>query len=166
MIRQARKKQAQSFVELVVGMVVLIPIVLVLFDLTVIVIAVQVNDSTCRDAARLAASGDPTQAQIRAGAAVARANSNTGGMLSKFRLVSVVSTVTAAQIQALQPYGGSLKGTIRVVTEATVTPFIVQWAYSGGAPLKFRSQQTFPFTYVVPNQATYLPQAKTAAGTA
>ena len=131
----------------------LIPIVLVIFDLAVIVIGVQVNDSTCREAARVAASGDPNDAQARAAAVVARANQRASGMLSNFVLVNVNNTVTAQQMLALQPYGGPVQGTVTVQTEVDIRPFVVQYAYAGKSPLTFRSQQSFPFTYVVPNKA-------------
>jgi len=153
MAKIGRKRKGQSLIELAVGLMALIPIVLVIFDLAVIVIGVQINDSTCREAARVAASGDPTDAQARAAAVVARANQRAQGMLSNFVLVNVNNTVTAAQMQALQPYGGPVQGTVTVQTEVDIRPFVVQFAYSGKSPLTFLSQQSFPFTYVVPNNA-------------
>jgi hypothetical protein len=153
MAKFIRKRQGQSIIELAVGLMALIPIVLVIFDLAVIVIGVQINDSTCREAARVAASGDPSDAQARAGAVVARANQRAQGMLSNFVLVNVNNTVTPAQMAALQPYGGPVQGTVTVQTEVDIRPFVVQFAYSGKSPLTFRSQQSFPFTYVVPNSA-------------
>lgn len=136
----------------------LIPIILVVFDLAVIVIGVQVNDSTCREAARVAAAGDPAESDARASAVVARANQRTGGMLSNFQLIKPVqSTVTTAQMTALKQYGGPVQGTVTVQTEVDVRPFIVQFAYNGQSPLRFRSQQSFPYTYVVPNNTTAVP---------
>ena len=41
-----------------------------------------------------------------------------------------------------------------VETTVEIRPFIVPQVYSGGAPLTFRASQTFPFTYLVPNEAT------------
>ncbi|HEY9679060.1 MAG TPA: TadE family protein [Drouetiella sp.] len=152
--RKSRRAKGQSIIELAVGLIALIPIVLVIFDLAVIVIAVQINDSTCREAARVAASGAPSEQTNRANAVIARANARAAGMLSNFQLKNVNSTVTQAQADALKPYGGALNGTVTVQTEVDVKPFVVQAAYGGGAPLKFRSQQSFPITYVVPNTAT------------
>ncbi len=139
-----------SFVELVTGLLVLIPISLVLFDLAVIVIAVQINDSTCREAARVAASGNPLDAQTRAMAIIDRANLKQS-MASNFSLVSVNSTISAQDIQAVGVYGGPLEGTVTVETDVQVKPFVVQYIYNGQNPLHFRSKQSFPFTYVVPN---------------
>lgn len=159
MVRTSKRKErrkGQSIVELAVGLIALIPIVLVVFDLAVIVIGVQINDSTCREAARVAASGAPSDQAKRAKAVVARANQRAAGMLSNFVLITdpPQSTVTQAQADALKPYGGALNGTVTVQTEVDIKPFVVQAAYNGQSPLKFRSQQSFPITYVVPNSAT------------
>lgn len=156
-----RKRVGQSIIELAVGLMALIPIVLVIFDLAVIVIGVQINDSTCREAARVAASGDPNQAYDRANAVVQRANARAAGMLSNFSLKK--SDVTFApsapndpisQVTSLAPYGGPVQGTVSVRTTVQIRPFVVQFAYNGQSPLTFQSSQTFPFTYVVPNTAT------------
>ncbi len=154
-----KREKGQSIVELSVGLIALIPIVLVVFDLAVIVIGVQINDSTCREAARVAASGAPKDQANRAKAVIARANQRSAGMLSNFVLVTdpPLSTVTQAQADALNPYGGALNGTVTVQTEVDIKPFVVQAAYNGQSPLKFRSQQSFPITYVVPNSAAPVP---------
>jgi Flp pilus assembly protein TadG len=150
------RRKGQSMIELGAGLLILIPIVLAIFDLAVLVIAVQVNDNACREAARIAASGDPASASIRAASVIARANSTSSGMVSNFRMVGVdlLPVDVATQVTALQPYGGTITGTVTVTTDVDVKPFIVQWVYSGGRPLTFRSRQSFPFTYVVPNTAT------------
>lgn len=152
-----RKSSGQSTVELVCGLFVLVPLVLVLFDLAVIVIGVQVNDQTCRQAARAAASGDPVSAMQRAQAVVARANQQGSSMLSNFTLITPLTFVpddVLEETEKLVPYGGTVSGTVTVQTEVDIHPFIVPYVYSGGAPLKFRSSQTFPFTHVVKNTAS------------
>lgn len=151
-----RKTRAQSLVELSVGLIALIPIILVIFDLAIIVIGVQMNDSTCREAARIAASGSPDQATAtqRAQAVINRANNRASGMLSNFVLppggVVLNGVNPTQQAQALQ-YGGSVSGTVTVTTQVTIRPFVVQMVYNGSNPLVFQSKQTFPFTYVYPS---------------
>ncbi|MBX9671074.1 MAG: hypothetical protein K2X93_26025 [Candidatus Obscuribacterales bacterium] len=150
------RKSGQSTVELVCGLLILVPLVLVLFDLAVIVIGVQINDQTCRQAARAAASGDPATAEQRATAVVARANQQGSSMLSNFTLslpLTFNPSTVIADAAALVPYGGTVAGTVTVETTVDIRPFIVPYVYSGGAPLKFRSSQTFPFTHVVRNTA-------------
>ncbi|HIA55460.1 MAG TPA: pilus assembly protein [Candidatus Melainabacteria bacterium] len=171
---KAFKKRGQSIVELCVGLMVLVPIVLLVFDLAVIVMAVQVNDSTCREAARVAASGNlgdlgpPKSLPLngsdiykRADAVVKRANTQSAGILSNFKLASVTTTPAeasiASTITSLGKTGGPVTGTVTVVTTVEVRPFLVKYAYSGGAPLVFQSGQSFPFTYVVPNTAQLTP---------
>lgn len=144
-------RRGQSLIELVLGITALIPIMLTIFDLAVIVIAVQMNDSTCREAARVAASGSPSDIQQRANAIISRANARAAGMMSNFVLVSCTTTASANYLNTIGQFGGPVNGTVTVQTEVDVKPFIVQWAYNGVSPLKFRSQQTFPFTYVMPN---------------
>jgi len=168
------KKRGQSIVELCVGLTVLVPIVLLVFDLAVIVMAVQINDSTCREAARVAASGNlgdlgpPKNLPLsgsdiykRAEAVVKRANTQSAGILSNFRLLSVTTSPAessiAATINALGTTGGPVTGTVTVITTVEVRPFLVKYAYSGGAPLVFQSGQSFPFTFVVPNMSKLAP---------
>jgi hypothetical protein len=135
---------------------VIVPIVLVLFDLTVIVLAVQLNDSTCREAARVGAIGDPdaTACKNRVLAVINRANKGGSSMLSNFSLVSCTNTVTSGDIAALKPYGGPVNGTVTVVTQVDVKPFVVHLIYAGGPAIVFRSSQAYPFTFVVPNTAS------------
>jgi hypothetical protein len=154
-LRATRRKPGQSLVELCCGLLVLIPLVLVLFDLAVIVIGVQVNDQTCRQCARAAASGDPNTAMQRVEAIISRANQQGSSMLSNFQLNTLTFNppTTPADATALIPYGGTLSGTVTVALTVNITPFIVPYVYSGGAPLTFQSVQTYPFTYVVPNTA-------------
>ncbi|CAN5609149.1 hypothetical protein BH11CYA1_BH11CYA1_40000 [soil metagenome] len=150
-----RKSHAQSIIELCCGIMVLVPIVLVLFDLTVIVLAVQLNDSTCREAARVGSLGSPdaTACQNRVLAVINRANKSGSSMLSNFKLVSCANSVTAADLAKLSTYGGPVNGTVSVITEVDVRPFVVHLIYAGGPALKFKSAQSYPFTFVVPNTA-------------
>ncbi|HEY9711973.1 MAG TPA: hypothetical protein V6C72_00810 [Chroococcales cyanobacterium] len=150
------KGRGQSIVELCVGIIVLIPIVLVVFDLAVIVIGVQINDSTCREAARIAASGQPTavDANQRAQAVIDRANNRSKGMLSNFKLVSVtLNNINGAQLAQAQQYGGAVSGTVTVQTQVQIRPFVVSYVYNGSGPMVFGAKQTFPFTYVYQNTA-------------
>ncbi len=145
-----RRRSGSSLVELAVGLMALIPIVLVVVDLCVIVIAVQVNEATCREAARVAATGSPMDAQTRAMSIIDHANTRQSGLFSDYSLVSLVSNVNPVEFKALTLSGGPVKGTVTVQTDVAVHPFVVQWVYQGQSPLHFRAQQTFPFTYVVP----------------
>ena len=147
----------QSLMELAVGLCVLIPVMLVVFDLAMIVLAVQQNDALCREAARAAASGDPNTIKQRATAVVAQANKKAAGMMANYQLVSLTSTASATYLASLGQYGGPVNATVTAQTQVDVKPFVVQYAYNGKSPLQFKSQQTFPFTYVVPNTSVVTP---------
>lgn len=153
------RRKGQSSVELCAGLLILVPLVLVLFDLAVIVIGVQVNDQTCRQAARSASSGDPASAQQRAEAIIARANQQGSSMLSNFTLsnFTLSPSTILADTDALRftngGFGGTVSGTVTVQTSVEIRPFIVPVVYSGGAPLVFTASQTFPFTFLVKNEA-------------
>jgi signal transduction histidine kinase len=66
--------------------------------LTLIVLGVQLNDATCRDAARAAASGDPSNATARATAIVSRANARSHGQIvSNFAMVGAANVNIISQ---------------------------------------------------------------------
>jgi hypothetical protein len=150
-------KRGQSLLEVSIALCVIVPVLLLVFDLATIVLAVQANDSNCREAARLAASGDPNTANLRALAVIDRANKNMNSLISKFSVVSVDSTVTPVQLSSLNPYGGTISGAVAISTEVEVHPFLLQWLYSGKHLLTFHSRQSYPFTYVVPNTSQAVP---------
>ena|ERR1700733_7950249 len=148
-----RKRKGVTILEMVVGLIVVIPVMLLLIDLVLITLGVQINDHAAREADRLAASGDPTQALSRAQAVIDRLNKSSGGYVSKLNLKSL--TFTPANLltteASLIPYGGVIQGSVTVNTEVTITPIAISYVYSG--PFVFQSSQTCPVTYDVPNTA-------------
>jgi len=147
------KVRGFGLVEVVAGLVCLLPLLLAFFDLGMIVLSVQINDSACREAARAAACGNPNDARARAVQVINLANQRSGAYVSNLRLDSVTSTVSAAEVAALSPYGGPVQGSVTVRTFIDVHPYIIYWVYTGKPTLTFTSQQTFPYSYVVPNTA-------------
>jgi hypothetical protein len=152
------RKTGQSLIEVLVGITVLIPVALLMLDLTMIVWAVQSNDVLCRSAARAAANGNPAQATSRAQTVIDRARAGSlGRMISNFLLVSPVETkitgspkseIDVALEKQVNP-GGPVSGSTTVTTEVEVKPFMVHMFY-GKTSLRFRAQQTFPISYVMP----------------
>lgn len=138
-----RKRSAQSTIELIAGVIVLIPIVFALIDLSIIVLAAFKNDSICREACRAAASGDPSQASRLAQAEIDKYN--TPGGFAKFKLAAPPS----AQNVEMPPSGhGLVSGSVCVQTQAEIhAPFIVGFF----APtFTADSTQSFPYTYSIP----------------
>ena len=152
-----RRVSGSSAAELCAGLMLLVPIILVLFDLSVIVLGVQLNDATCREAARVAALGDPSNCSTRAQAVITRANHQGSTMLSNFQLINCNSSVTSTDIKNMQPFGGPVSGTVSVTTRVDIRPFVVHLVYTGSSPLHFQSVQTYPFTYTVPNTSQIAP---------
>jgi Flp pilus assembly protein TadG len=151
--RRRANLNGASMIEMCVGLIVLLPVIFTVFDLAVIILALGTNDSACREAARLASTGDPLLASQRAGAAVARANENNSKLANNFALVSCVLTIPNAQLTALAAAGGQANGSVTVITQVDIYPFIVHWAYAGIKPLTFASQETYPFSYTYPTPA-------------
>jgi Flp pilus assembly protein TadG len=148
-----RSARAVTLLEMVMGLIVLMPVLLMVMDLTVITLAVQINDNAARESVRLAASGDPSQAQARAQQVIARINAGTSGYVSNITLSQLTFNPANLLVSAaaLVPYGGVITGSVTVQTQATVTPFVVQYVCPG--PYLFNSAQTCPVTYTVPNTA-------------
>jgi hypothetical protein len=147
----------QSLLEVSLALVVIVPILVILCDLALVVLTVQANHSTCREAARLAASGDPSTANLRALAIIARANRSANGFISNFALDGLETTVKPAQLASLNPFGGTITGSVTASTHVELRPFLVQWLYAGKPLLIFHSRQSYPFTYVVPNTSQAQP---------
>jgi hypothetical protein len=161
-MNRASRQAGQSTVELVVGLIVIIPVVLVLFDLGVIVLGVTTNATVCRDAARAAAAGAPgqlkagdnrvvtnTQPPYRRADAVVRRMNQSGGAVRIQPDMKVVETVRDPV--PAEPYGGPVDGEVTVETVAMVyPPFLVQ-AVVGQGGIPFHTSQTFPYTWVMPS---------------
>jgi hypothetical protein len=154
-----RKKSAVTVLEMVMGLIVVIPVILLLVDLTLITLAVQINDSAAHEAGRMAASGDPFQAQLRAQRVIDRMNKSSAGYISNITLVSLAFNPSSllASVGTMVPYGGIVEGSVTVKTQATVTPMLISFVYAG--PINFQSAQTCPITFNVPNTAGGQPIA-------
>ncbi|HEY9789983.1 MAG TPA: hypothetical protein V6D22_06275 [Candidatus Obscuribacterales bacterium] len=155
-----RHAAGQSFIELGAAMIVLVPILLLLIDLSIIAIAAGLNDSVCRDSARAAASGPP------AGTPVAYNQVLPPASEPYKRALAVVKSIYATHIPAKvrdtiqvtesvvdvppAPQGGSVTGDVAVQTTIDVyPPFIVRAITPGGIALACR--HSVAYTYVVPN---------------
>jgi hypothetical protein len=156
-----RRIGGQSLIEVTIGLVIFVPVVLTLLDLSVIFFATQQNENLCRSAAEAAASCDPAQSQARVLVLVDRQNaSSLGSMVSHFRLVQPIQMkVTSAPTpvedlasdETFNP-GGPVTGTATVATAVDVKPFVVQAIYAGKTPLTFESKHSFPIKYIMPAQ--------------
>ena len=154
-----RNRKAVTVLEMVMGLILVIPVLLFLIDATLITLAVQINDNAAREAVRLAASGDPSQALSRAQQVIKRINQGTAGYVSNVTLANLTFNPTnlLSTETSLVPYGGVVQGSVTVQTKVTVTPIVISYVYSG--PFIFQSSQSCPVTYNVPNTAGGQPIA-------
>lgn len=158
MMRAAKTRQcsAVSLVEATFGVVVIVAVTIVLIDLAMLLFAVSLNDSICRDAARKAATGDPASAEQRAQSVVDQARQN--GKATSINLVSPVVTDIISQPrlrrdpetdELINP-GGLVTGSVNLSTEIKFTPLVLHLFIVQKPPLTFRSTQSSPICYVVP----------------
>jgi hypothetical protein len=141
-----RKQLAASSVELVCGLLMLVPVSLVLLDMGSILVSVFSNDSICREACRAASSADPKDAKKVAEQIVTRANSS-GSTLAVYKLVEEPQK-TSLRVPK-EDQGGLIEGSVTLKTAVDVRPMFIVGAMYGGKPIEFVAQQTFPYTFVM-----------------
>ena len=153
-----RQKAASSLVEVTCGSVVFCLVAIILVDLGILIYGVSLNDSVCRDAARKSATGNPVNAESRALFFIDQTNSRNNGLVSRFRLIPPVKTIITSQPrlrrnaendQPVNP-GGLITGSVTLTTEVEISPFLLHYLIGQKLPLKLRSTQSFPISYVLP----------------
>ncbi len=161
-----RKSSGSSAVELVVGILVLVPVLFLFLDVGVCVLGVMTNDNICREAARAGAAGRPADytgstsgsqtvqflEDSRERAQSVLTHLKTGGYVGQPTLVPG-GNFTGPQNAVAPPSrgGGAWAGSYRVTTEVKVTlPASV--ARILPADYTFRAQHEFPMTKVEPPQ--------------
>lgn len=148
-----RTKRAQSIVELVAGVILIIPVVLLLIDLATLVLGVTSNDNLCREAARAASAGDPDSANARATAIVNQANLTKGGVIAKFELIDARPLRPDRSGPPIRPDGatggGIVQGSVDVRTRVIVAPPFLLNALKRDDHFAFETFQSFPITFVV-----------------
>src|SRR5277367_5236312 len=99
-----RTRKGQSLIEFVLATLIVVPVMMLFIDSFLIVYAIQLNDLTCFEAARLASNGEPRLSLVRASQLV---NDRCARGHSPFslELVSAGTSITKSQIDAMKPYG-------------------------------------------------------------
>jgi hypothetical protein len=156
-----QNKRGQGLVEVVCVLMCLIPAVLLVIDLGMIAIGAGLNDQACRDAARAAASGPPSDLSIgdnrnvgagtspydRATAVLKKIYSTRLPMKVRESIVAV-ETVRDIPTDA----GGAIDGEISVKTTIDVFPPFLAGAVVGPQGVSLNCTHIVPITYVVPNK--------------
>ncbi len=148
MNKRRLNSKGQASVELVIGLIAMIPVVLFFIDGVLLVLATTTNDSLCREAARAAASVQPSQSRARAQQVIDIANQSTG-TVSQFTMVGGnLDTHGAADVVSTE--GGIVQGNVTLSTQAKVRPLTILTVVNKGVPFTFTATQTFPYTFVAP----------------
>ncbi len=149
-----RQLNGSSLIELVCGLLLAIPVFILLFDSSMLVIGVQINEKVCREAARMAASGEPDSAEARASFVISQAAKESPSMIADLHLVCIENTAAPGDIKYAQLNGGSISGTVAVTTVVVVKSLVVHWFFPGQHYLNFSAKQGFPYTYVFPGKGS------------
>lgn len=152
-----RSNDAQALLEVLFGIVCLVPVALVLLDLFVIFVAVQMNDNLCANAVRSAACGAPEYADKRARLVVG-SEAQAPGLIKGFRLVAPVSLdlkKEPARQSDDERFTGENEeearlvcGSATITTEVEICPILVHRLYGNQPSFKFCSTKTSPITFV------------------
>jgi hypothetical protein len=159
---ELRTTRSQSTVELVAGLIVIIPAILVLIDISVIILGATTNDTICRDAARAAAAGQPGKLEVctdrvvaaseqpyqRARAVVKRV-CQTAGAVRVSPDITVTESVRAPV--PVSPWGGAVDGEVTVETTVTIYPPFLLSGVVGPGGKEFKCNHTYPYTWFMPN---------------
>ncbi len=154
-------KKGQGLAEVVGVLVCLVPAVLLIIDLGLIAIGAGLNDQACRDAARAAASGPPSD--LSKGE-----NRSLGAGTAPYdRAVAVVKKIYSTKlpmkvrekIEAIETVrdlptdvGGAVDGEISVKTTIDIFPPFLAGAVVGPQGVALNCIHSVPITYVVPNK--------------
>ena len=151
-----RLQKGQQLVELATGLIVLIPIILVLIDLVIIMMAINLNDHACRDAARVAAAGRPTIAEIENRAKAALKTYKGGGYVVGPNYISAKGINVTPDPTAPPATGGPYQGDVEVNSTVVVN---LPVSIPGITPTQMTctSTQRFPISFVEPVSSTYTP---------
>lgn len=144
---RSRNRRGQSIVELVAGVILIVPVVLLLIDLAALVLGVTSNDNLCREAARVASAGDPDQANQRAQQVVAQANATKGGIIAQYVLDRAQANVIGTRPDGTT--GGVVQGNVEVETTVVVAPPFLLNAVNNRQAFQFKTHQAFPITFYV-----------------
>jgi hypothetical protein len=92
LVRAARSPSASATVELVCGIILLLPVALLALNICFICLGSFINDSACREAARVASQQTTVDGAVAAAGAAVRSFAIAGGLISSPTIDGVVYT--------------------------------------------------------------------------
>jgi hypothetical protein len=147
--RNSRNIQG-SFIELGAALIVIIPIILCLFDIAILITTAVMSDSLCRNAARIASSGEPSDVHSRVQAALDQAKVQNP-IVSNLRLAAGYpvndNNVSLVQTGVTGPVNGTV--TVKIAVDVH-PPFLISHVLPNQV-ITMNAQQTFPYTFIRKN---------------
>lgn len=147
-----RSTVAVSMLEVICGILIMVPCILVVLDLATIYEGFCLNNNACLEAVKAASSGPPNAIspgtpKDRAEAAVRRHHPAAATF--------AFSTLCKVQEDVMQPLpgaplGGAVDGQVTVETTLTVRPPFLIGIVVGKHGIPLTASKTFPYTYTVP----------------
>jgi hypothetical protein len=161
---KARSHRGIHSIELVGGLLVLVPIVLYGIDYASVLYGGQMNASCCSAACRAAAQGPPTGYGPSTNTPKSRASTTLSRMVQPGAVIRVKKTVRAMEIVNTpipqSPYGGPFLGSVTIKTRCDVfPPFLLPFV---SKMVTLYTSQTYPWTYVM--AANYGPTGANNGG--
>jgi hypothetical protein len=158
-----RTRNGQGIVELVTALVCLVPVGLVLIDLGVVAIGAGINDAACRDAARAAASGAPSELTLADNRTIGPDKSpyqRAQSVIKKIYATNVPAKIrqnieaieTIKDVPAIEA-GGAVDGEVSVKTTIDVYPPFIVGKVVGDGGIALSAKHIVPITYVMPAAA-------------
>lgn len=158
-----RTCNGQGIVELVTALVCLVPVGLVLIDLGVVAIGAGINDAACRDAARAAASGAPSELTLADNRTIGPDKSpyqRAQSVIKKIYATNVPAKIrqnieaieTIKDVPAIEA-GGAVDGEVSVKTTIDVYPPFIVGKVVGDGGIALSAKHIVPITYVMPATA-------------
>lgn len=156
----SRPRSGQGIVELVTALVCLVPVGLVLIDLGIVAIGAGINDSACRDAARAAASGAPSELTLGDNRVIGPEKSpyqRAQSVIKKIYATNVPAKIRP-NIEAIESVkdvppaesGGAVDGEISVKTTIDIYPPFIVGTIVGNGGIALSAKHIVPITYVMP----------------
>jgi hypothetical protein len=155
----ASAARGQSLAELSAALVLMTPLVLATIDGLSICVGAAINDTTCRDAARAAASGPPAettlgtrtvasgQAPYKRARAVVEKVYQTNLPMKIREVISVKETVKDYPPATMG--GGSLDGEVSVETTIDIYPPFLVKSIVGPSGISLKTKHIVPYTYTI-----------------
>ena len=151
MLTRTRGRKGTSLIEMSAAILIALPVLLFFCDMTLLAIGLQINEKTCLDAARTAASGAPESAELRAASVVERMNSEKAEIITNIRLVDVLNDIDPKSLKFVKQYGGTVPGRVNITTCIDVKPIFFRCLAPNGQYFTLQAKESFPYTYVIPS---------------